>query len=42
MSVALRASKWAYRIPFGFQWVWATPILIGVMSVPVTLVAHPS
>lgn len=27
-------SEWAYRIPFGLQWAFAVPILIGVIFAP--------
>ncbi|KAJ9639316.1 hypothetical protein H2199_006349 [Coniosporium tulheliwenetii] len=27
-------SEWSYRIPFGLQWMWAIPILIGVAFAP--------
>lgn len=27
-------SQWSYRVPFGLQWVWAIPILIGVFFAP--------
>ncbi|PMD44563.1 sugar transporter [Hyaloscypha variabilis F] len=27
-------SKWSYRIPFSLQWMWALPILIGVLLAP--------
>ncbi|KAK1998906.1 sugar porter family MFS transporter [Colletotrichum falcatum] len=26
--------EWAYRIPFGVQWVWPVPILIGLIFAP--------
>lgn len=29
-----RTDDWAYRIPFGVQWVWPVPILIGVLFAP--------
>ncbi|TLD19585.1 hypothetical protein PspLS_09582 [Pyricularia sp. CBS 133598] len=29
-----RTDEWAYRIPFGVQWVWPVPILIGVWFAP--------
>ncbi|KAI0832222.1 sugar transporter [Hypoxylon sp. FL0890] len=29
-----RAGEWAYKIPFGAQWVWPVPILIGVVFAP--------
>jgi hypothetical protein len=27
-------SQWSYRIPFGLQWVFAVPILVGVILAP--------
>jgi SP family general alpha glucoside:H+ symporter-like MFS transporter len=29
-----RDDQWAYRIPFGVQWVWPLPILIGCLFAP--------
>ncbi|KAI1653731.1 sugar transporter [Daldinia decipiens] len=29
-----RLDEWAYRIPFGVQWVWPVPILAGLVFVP--------
>ncbi|KAM0553998.1 hypothetical protein ACHAPJ_007073 [Fusarium lateritium] len=29
-----RDDEWAYRIPFGVQWVWPVPILAGVIFAP--------
>ncbi|SPO04139.1 probable maltose permease (MalP) [Cephalotrichum gorgonifer] len=29
-----RTDDWAYRIPFGVQWVWPIPILAGVLFAP--------
>ncbi|KIX08816.1 uncharacterized protein Z518_03473 [Rhinocladiella mackenziei CBS 650.93] len=29
-----RPDQWAYRIPFGVQWVWPIPILAGVVFAP--------
>ncbi|TLS31313.1 hypothetical protein PpBr36_02457 [Pyricularia pennisetigena] len=29
-----RTDEWAYRIPFGVQWVWPVPILAGVWFAP--------
>ncbi|ORY59754.1 general substrate transporter [Pseudomassariella vexata] len=29
-----RTDEWAYRIPFGVQWVWPLPILAGVLFAP--------
>lgn len=25
---------WSYRLPFGLQWMWAIPILVGVFLAP--------
>jgi SP family general alpha glucoside:H+ symporter-like MFS transporter len=33
-SVTDNASQWAYRIPFSLQWIWAIPILLGVIFAP--------
>jgi SP family general alpha glucoside:H+ symporter-like MFS transporter len=27
-------SQWSYRIPFALQWMWAVPILVGVLFAP--------
>jgi MFS transporter, SP family, general alpha glucoside:H+ symporter len=27
-------SQWSYRIPFGLQWAWSIPILLGVLFAP--------
>lgn len=27
-------SEWSYRIPFGLQWAWSIPILIGILFAP--------
>jgi MFS transporter, SP family, general alpha glucoside:H+ symporter len=27
-------TEWSYRIPFALQWVWAVPILVGVLFAP--------
>jgi MFS transporter, SP family, general alpha glucoside:H+ symporter len=27
-------SEWSYRIPFALQWMWAVPILVGVIFAP--------
>jgi MFS transporter, SP family, general alpha glucoside:H+ symporter len=27
-------SEWSYRIPFGLQWAWSIPILVGVLFAP--------
>lgn len=29
-----RNDQWAYRIPFGLQWMWPVPIAIGVLFAP--------
>lgn len=29
-----RTDQWAYRIPFGVQWIWPLPILIGILFAP--------
>ncbi|KAI1413962.1 sugar transporter [Hypoxylon sp. FL1857] len=29
-----RTDEWAYKIPFGVQWVWPVPILAGVIFAP--------
>ncbi|KAI0173131.1 sugar transporter [Hypoxylon sp. FL1284] len=29
-----RPDEWAYRIPFGVQWVWPVPILAGLLFAP--------
>jgi SP family general alpha glucoside:H+ symporter-like MFS transporter len=29
-----RDDEWAYRIPFGVQWVWPLPILAGLVFAP--------
>ncbi|KNE87849.1 hypothetical protein PSTG_18760, partial [Puccinia striiformis f. sp. tritici PST-78] len=29
-----RQDEWAYRIPFGVQWVWPVPILCGLLFAP--------
>ncbi|KAB5542841.1 general substrate transporter [Coniochaeta sp. 2T2.1] len=29
-----RTDEWAYRIPFGVQWVWPVPILLGLIFAP--------
>lgn len=33
-GVALRPDQWAYRIPYALQWLWPTPILIGIYFAP--------
>jgi MFS transporter, SP family, general alpha glucoside:H+ symporter len=27
-------SEWSYRIPFGLQWAWSIPIMVGVLFAP--------
>jgi SP family general alpha glucoside:H+ symporter-like MFS transporter len=29
-----RSDQWAYRIPFGLQWVWPIPLIIGTYLAP--------
>lgn len=29
-----RTDQWAYRIPFGLQWMWPLPLFIGVLLAP--------
>jgi SP family general alpha glucoside:H+ symporter-like MFS transporter len=31
---ALDSSQWSYRMPFGLQWAFALPIMIGVLFAP--------
>lgn len=33
-GVVHNSSKWSYRIPFGLQWAFAVPILVGVIFAP--------
>lgn len=33
-GVAGRVDQWSYRIPFGLQWIWPIPIMIGVYLAP--------
>ncbi|KIW16535.1 hypothetical protein PV08_06590, partial [Exophiala spinifera] len=33
-GVAGRYDQWSYRIPFGLQWLWPVPIMIGVFLAP--------
>ncbi|KAL1406103.1 hypothetical protein Q8F55_007786 [Vanrija albida] len=33
-SMLPRTDQWAYRIPFGLQWMWPLPLFIGVMLAP--------
>jgi len=29
-----RTDQWAYRIPFGLQWMWPVPLIIGIFFAP--------
>ncbi|KAJ5907605.1 hypothetical protein N7495_000287 [Penicillium taxi] len=29
-----RADEWAYRIPYGLQWMWPLPLFVGIMLAP--------
>lgn len=29
-----RTDQWAYRIPYGLQWMWPVPLIIGVLFAP--------
>jgi SP family general alpha glucoside:H+ symporter-like MFS transporter len=33
-GVAERPDQWAYRIPYALQWLWPTPLLIGIFFAP--------
>ena len=33
-GVVHNTSEWSYRIPFGLQWAFAVPILVGVVFAP--------
>ncbi|KAL1302372.1 hypothetical protein AAFC00_002775 [Neodothiora populina] len=33
-SMLSRDDQWAYRIPYGLQWMWPVPLLIGVLCAP--------
>lgn len=33
-SMLNRTDEWAYRIPYGLQWMWPVPLLIGVALAP--------
>ena len=33
-SMLGRQDQWAYRIPYGLQWMWPVPLLIGVLMAP--------
>lgn len=32
--VSLKDNQWAYRIPFGLQWIWPVPLIIGISLAP--------
>lgn len=29
-----RQDQWSYRIPYGLQWIWPVPLLIGIALAP--------
>lgn len=33
-GVATREDHWAYRIPYALQWMWPTPLIIGIFFAP--------
>ncbi|KAF2093605.1 sugar transporter [Rhizodiscina lignyota] len=33
-AMLLRNDQWAYRIPFGLQWMWPVPLIIGISFAP--------
>ncbi|KAJ5666878.1 Maltose permease MAL61 [Penicillium macrosclerotiorum] len=33
-GVLNRTDQWAYRIPYGLQWMWPLPLFIGIMLAP--------
>ncbi|KAF2134291.1 maltose permease MAL61 [Dothidotthia symphoricarpi CBS 119687] len=33
-GVAERPDQWAYRIPYALQWLWPTPLIIGIIFAP--------
>lgn len=33
-SMLGRTDQWAYRIPYGIQWMWPVPLLIGILLAP--------
>lgn len=33
-GVAERSDQWAYRIPYALQWLWPTPLIIGIIFAP--------
>ncbi|KAK1750515.1 alpha-glucosides permease MPH3 [Echria macrotheca] len=34
MSMLNRKDEWAYRIPYGLQWMWPVPLIIGIYFAP--------
>ncbi|KAE8373562.1 general substrate transporter [Aspergillus bertholletiae] len=34
MGMINRTDEWAYRIPYGLQWMWPGPLLIGIFLAP--------
>lgn len=34
MSMLHRNDEWAYRIPYGLQWMWPVPLIIGIYFAP--------
>ena len=34
MSMLHRQDEWAYRIPYGLQWMWPVPLIIGIYFAP--------
>jgi SP family general alpha glucoside:H+ symporter-like MFS transporter len=34
INIKSQWSQWSYRIPFALQWMWALPILVGVILAP--------
>ncbi|KAI5358645.1 putative major facilitator, sugar transporter, major facilitator superfamily [Septoria linicola] len=33
-AVSERTDEWAYRIPYGLQWIWPLPLIIGIFLAP--------
>jgi SP family general alpha glucoside:H+ symporter-like MFS transporter len=33
-SMLPRTDEWAYRIPYGLQWMWPVPLLVGIALAP--------
>lgn len=33
-SMLTREDEWAYRIPYGLQWMWPVPLFLGVLFAP--------